>query len=626
MWGSAFNEDDPLNPQLADEYGIVMGTSHHEPMLRAQQEWKRHGQGAWDYRTNAEGLRSFWETGIARNKKYESIVTIGMRGDGDLPMVPGGDVAQNVTLLEKIVADQRSILSRLVDPNPAAVPQVWALYKEVQEYYEKGMRVPDDVTLLWCDDNWGNLRRLPTPEERGRSGGAGIYYHLDYVGGPRSYKWLNTVPITKIWEQMNLAYQYDARRIWNVNVGDLKPLEFPTEFFLSMAWNPERWSKDQLSEFTRLWAAREFGPAEANGIADIVSKYTKYNGWRKPELLEPATFSLENYQEADRVLDGWKSLTRQAEQIYKRLPQNEQDAFFELVLYPVKASAQVAELYIAAGKNHLYASMGRASANDFAAEARSLFQADADLAARYNHKLAGGKWNHMMDQTHIGYTNWQEPPVNTMPPVKEIELPREAKTGVVQGADEEPEATRVTALPAQKAARGFVESAGVVSIEAEHYSRKTEAGGAHWDRIPDCGRTLSCMTVFPVTSPSLEPPAAPSLEYSVYLLEAGAPYVHVLLSPTLNFVPGRGLRFAIAWDNQPPQIVDALANNSQKDWEQTVKDGVRTVIWPATVARPGSHVLKVWMVDPGVVLQKMVIDCGGLKPSYLGPPESLRLP
>ncbi|HLY17588.1 MAG TPA: glycosyl hydrolase 115 family protein, partial [Bryobacteraceae bacterium] len=199
MWGSAFNEDDPLNPKLADEYGIVMGTSHHEPMLRAQQEWKRHGQGPWNYATNAEVLRKFWDEGIQRNKAYEGIVTLAMRGDGDLPMAEGGDMQANMRLLEKIVADQRDILTRYFGQDLSKVPQDWALYKEVQAYYEAGMRVPDDVTLLWCDDNWGNIRRLPTAEERKRRGGAGIYYHFDYVGGPRNYKWLNTVPITKVW-------------------------------------------------------------------------------------------------------------------------------------------------------------------------------------------------------------------------------------------------------------------------------------------------------------------------------------------------------------------------------------------------------------------------------------------
>jgi hypothetical protein len=347
MWNNAFNEDDPLNPKLADEYGIVMGTSHHEPMLRAQQEWKRHGKGPWDYTRNSEVLQKFWDEGIERNKNYESIITLGMRGDGDMPM----SESSNVALLERIVDDQRKIIASRINKDLSAVPQDWALYKEVQEYYEKGMRVPDDVTLLWCDDNWGNVRRLPTEEERKRRGGAGVYYHFDYVGDPRSYKWLNTIPITKVWEQMNLSYEYGADRIWIVNVGDLKPMEFPIEFFLTMARDPHRWPKERISEFTRRWAEREFGTEYAPAIAGVISKYTKLNGRRKPELLEPTTFSLVDYQEADRVLAEWQSITSEAERIYGSLPENMRDAFYELVLYPTKASALVTELYITAGKN-----------------------------------------------------------------------------------------------------------------------------------------------------------------------------------------------------------------------------------------------------------------------------------
>ena len=244
-------------------------------------------------------LRAFWDEGIERNKNYESIVTLGMRGDGD--HADGREAQTSRCWNTSSPTSGRSSRTGST-PNLSAVPQVWALYKEVQEYYEKGMRVPDDVTLLWCDDNWGNLRRLPTAEERKRSGGAGIYYHFDYVGGPRNYKWLNTNPIAKVWEQMNLAYRYDANRIWIVNVGDLKPMEFPIEFFLTLAWDPQRWPKEKIAEFTRSWAEREFGPANAPQIADIVAKYTKYNGRRKPELLDPATFSLVNYREADTVL------------------------------------------------------------------------------------------------------------------------------------------------------------------------------------------------------------------------------------------------------------------------------------------------------------------------------------
>jgi hypothetical protein len=713
MWNNAFNEDDPLNARLADEYGIVMGTSHHEPMLRAQQEWKRHGTGAWDYSTNSETLDKFWTEGIERNQNYESIVTLGMRGDGDMPM----SESANIALLEKIVADQRAIITNHMNQDVTQVPQDWALYKEVQEYYEKGMRVPDDVTLLWCDDNWGNIRRLPTAEERKRSGGAGIYYHFDYVGDPRSYKWLNTVPITKVWEQMNLAYEYDADRIWIVNVGDLKPMEFPIEFFLTFAWDPHRWPKEMIAEYTRMWAEREFGSQYATEIAHIVSQYTKLNGRRKPELIDPDTFSEVNYQEGDRVLAEWQSLVDQADKIYASLPQNMRDAFYELVLYPTKASALVTEVYITAGKNRLYALQGRVSTNDLAAKVRTLFQADADLSAEYNDKLANGKWNHMMDQTHLGYTSWQQPDVNVMPEVQEVEITNGSSMGIaVEGSvlpwqtglhdeshlafdnfnrqpqyidvfnhgkapfdfsattsaswiivgpargtvtedqriwvtidwDKAPSGSPtgyvfldypdgqtanvpLTAFkpsePTPSSLHGFVEADGHVSIEAEHYTKKLDTAQASWQKIDDYGRTLSSMTIFPVTAMSVTPPTdSPCLEYQMYLAHPGKLEVEAILAPTLNFVPGPGLRFAVSFDDQPPQIIDALANNSQQDWARSVEDSVRKAESTHTVEGQGYHTLKVWMVDPGVVLQKLVVDLGGVKPSYLGPPESFHNP
>ena len=213
---------------------------------------------------------------------------------------------------------------------------------------------------MWSDDNWGNLRRLPTEDERKRSGGAGIYYHFDFHGGPRSYEWLNSTPITKIWEQMNLAYNYGATKIWIVNVGDLKPMEFPIEFFMTFGWDPQKWPKEKISEYTKLWAQREFGPKHAETIADIVSKYTKYHARRKAELLEPSTYSLINYNEADTVSADFNAITVKAEKIYNELPDNCKDAFFQLVLYPAKGLATVTDLYIAAGKNKLYAEQKRA--------------------------------------------------------------------------------------------------------------------------------------------------------------------------------------------------------------------------------------------------------------------------
>jgi hypothetical protein len=716
MWNNCFNEDDPLNPKLADEYGIVMGTSHVEPMLCADKEWNRKGYSAsqWNYDKNPDLLRAFWEEGIERNKNYESIITIAMRGKIDTPM----SETANIALLERIVADQRQIIAKVMDRDVTKVPQLWALYKEVQEYYEKGMRVPDDVTLLWCDDNWGNIRRLPTREERKRSGGAGIYYHFDYVGGPRNYKWLNTVPIIKVWEQMNLAYHYGADRIWIVNVGDLKPVEFPMEFFLRFAWNPEQWPKEKISEYSRLWTEREFGPAHAAEIADLIAKYTKYNGRRKPELLEPNTFNLVNYREADTVLADWKSITAKAEKISAALPQEYRPAFYELVFHPIKACENLNELYITVGKNRLYAGQGRASANDLAADARALFKTDQDLSDYYNHTLLNGKWNHMMDQTHIGYTYWQQPPKNSMPKVTEIQVPESAEMGVaVEGsasawpgttnepvlptidsfnrpsrfidvfnkgrapfefsaqstvpwlevtpakggiekeqritvtvdwtkvpvgstngfvtisrANGEPVTVRVSLFnpesPSRQSLQGFVEADGCISIQAPHYTKKVDADSAHWDVIEDLGLTDSAMTTFPVTADSVTPPQnSPRLEYQMYLFNAGAVEVNAIISPSLNFVPGRGLRFAVSFDDQPPQIQTAVpkgffVDNGNTNWEASVRDSCRQIKSVHTLAQPGYHTLKVWMVDPGLVLQKLLVNTGGLKPSYLGPPES----
>lgn len=721
MWDNGFGEDDPLNAKLADDYGIVMGTSHVEPMMRADKEWNKAGYTArdWNFQTHSNLLESFWREGIERNKDYEKIITIAMRGKIDTAMSPSA----NVALLEEIVDAQRNIISDVMQTNAADVPQLWALYKEVQEYYEKSMRVPDDVTLLWCDDNWGNIRRLPSPVDRNRSGGAGIYYHFDYVGGPRNYKWINSVQNAKTWEQMNLAYNYGADKIWVVNVGHLQHVTFPTEFFLTFAWDPEKWSKEDISTFTELWAQREFGKEFAPQIADIVSKFTKFSARRKPELLSPDTYSLVNYHEADNVLASWKALADQANDIDQKLPSDERDAFFETLLYPVKASEILNELYVDTAKNRLFAAQGRASANDYAAKVKELFQADADLSAYYNHTLADGKWNHMMDQTHIGYTSWQQPDSNSMPAVAKIKPPHDGDMGLtIEGStnawpgfsdkpvlptfdkfnqpsrdidifnkgttpfqvslkqstpwilisghadglstDVEkdkrfqisidwqsvPEGSTTgfvkiysstnTVLvtvnvfnpekPSRDSLDGFVEADGYVSIEAEHFTDNVGTRFARWEKIPDLGRTLSSMSIFPVTAPSVTPPKhAPHLEYKMFLFDAGNVDVETILSPTLNFVSGRGLRFALSFDDQPPQIVTAVPadysvgqGDGNRDWEKTVRDNVRTVKTSLNIPKSGEHTLKVWMVDPGVVLQKIIVDCGGQRHSYLGPPES----
>ncbi|MDD1750116.1 MAG: glycosyl hydrolase 115 family protein, partial [Methanothrix sp.] len=709
MWNNAFHDDDPANPQLADEYGIVIGTSHHEPMMRAHAEWSRYGTGPWNYTANEAVLKKFWEEGVRGLDAREVIVTLGMRGDGDMPMTAETDIA----LLKRIINDQRQIIAHVTGKDPAAIPQLWALYKEVQTYYDQGMQVPEDVTLLFSDDNWGNVRRLPKPTDPPRPGGYGIYYHFDYVGDPRNYKWLNTSPLPRAWEQLHLTYRHGVDRIWIVNVGDIKPMEFPMQFFMEYAWDPELWPAERLPEYTCRWAEQQFGAEHADDIARILSQYTRYNGRRKPELLAPDTYSLVNYHEAGRIVDDYNKLACEAEQIYNALPAEYRDAYYQLVLHPVRACANLNELYVTVGRNRLYARQGRAGTNDLAARAIYLFDRDAEYSHYYNKTLAGGKWNHMMDQTHIGYTTWQQPKENVMPKVNEINIPDIAEMGVsIEGTqDWWPQAKNEAVLPGFDAylqqtrsievfnrgkapfeyqaeagvswllvtpargtvekegclsihvdwqqvppgtqrvpititgprgsqvivqavihnplspkkdeVQGFVEGNGYVSMEAEHYSRAVETESIRWQRIPGLGRTLSAVTPVPVTAKNQAPGGdSPRLEYCLHLFHGGPVKVQAYLSPTLDFHNMQGLRYAVSFDEEPPQTINIWTDHSNEAWMQAVSDNIKVAVSEHRLAGPGAHVLKFWMVDPGVVLEKLVVDTGDLKPSYLGPPES----
>jgi len=431
MWGEAIYDDDPLTGPLADEMGIVIGTSHHEPLGRAHVEWSRYGQGEWDYSVNEAALRGFWRTGMARMKSWETLVTLGMRGDGDEAMTEG----TAISLLERIVSDQRSIIESVTGKPASEQPSVWALYKEVQDYYDQGMQVPDDVTLLFADDNWGNIRRLPKPGSE-RAGGYGVYYHFDYVGGPRNYKWLNTNQIARVWEQMNLAWHHGVRQIWIVNVGDIKPMELPISFFLDHAWNPEGMTLDAMTGYTQTWSAQQFPAEHAAEISEILDLYSRYAARRKHELVDAESFSVVNFDEFRRVTGQWEELAERADSLREELPEGHDDAFVQLVWFPVLASANLYQLYEAVALNRLYAEQGRASdALRQAQRAKAFFARDEQLTRVYHHETAGGKWVHMMSQTHIGYTTWQQPDAQVMPALS-LPLPEsKSRLGIVLEGD-----------------------------------------------------------------------------------------------------------------------------------------------------------------------------------------------
>ncbi|MRX40283.1 glycosyhydrolase [Flavobacterium sp. LC2016-23] len=597
MWGNAFYDDDPASGPLANEMGIIIGTSHHEPMALAQTDWHRYIKknnlpNVWDYNKNKTVLDEFWKGGLERSKNWEKLITVGMRGDGDEAMSEG----TNIALLENIVKEQRKIIADVTQKKPEKTPQVWALYKEVQDYYDQGMRVPDDVILLFCDDNWGNVRKLPDLSKPLHKGGYGMYYHFDYVGGPRNSKWINISPIQRVWEQMNLSYKHGVDKIWIVNVGDLKPMEFPISFFLEMAWNPQKFNSRNLFEFTRKWAVEQFGPEHAKEIARLLNTYPKFNRRVTPEMLDSNTYSLENYNEFEKVVNDYKSLTLDAYRIYNDIPTTYKDAYFQLVLYPIDACSNLYEMYFAQANNRKLAAEKNSLANIFADQVKSNFARDSVLQNKYNNEISGGKWTHMMDQMRIGYKNWHDSPKNSMPEVTYI--------------SEKDEVIR----------KLFVEKQGYVAIEAEHFSKSNNSDNTHWEVIPDFGKTKSGITLFPQNRYP-DPKENIFVEYEIDFVSTGEFNVELLLAPTLNFNSNKGLRYEVSFDGEKPQLINFNGHYRGELGKWQAEHLIHSAT-KHTISKAGKHVLRFRVLDPGIVLEKILIDTGGLKPSYLGPPES----
>lgn len=427
MWSAIFSEDGeriPIaNAELAHAYGIIMGTSHHEPMFRAGEEWQKiyrayADNNSWDFSINREAITKFWEDGVIRNKDFENVITLGMRGERDSPL--GGGLAENIERLKEIILTQKGLLEQ---HGLSDAPQALTIYKEVEHFWHGSEETPglkhwdvlDDVTIILADDNFGNVRTLPDEEERERQAGWGMYYHFDYHGGPVSYEWVNTIPLEKIWEQMTMAYDYGVRELWVVNVGDLKPMELPISYFMELAYDFETWGAkgiNKTGEYTLKWAKQQFGSVvdetSVAGIAQVLAGYTRMNGARKPEVTYPETFSCTHYREAERVLADAIQLEKAAKKYGDRIPISHKDAYYQLVYYPAVASANVKKMQVYAGLNHKYARFQPQSvlANYYARLVEQTIEIDQQMQSFYNNTMANGKWQGMMSEPHIGYVNW----------------------------------------------------------------------------------------------------------------------------------------------------------------------------------------------------------------------------
>lgn len=740
MWNSAFYEDDPKNGELADKMGIVMGTSHHEPMMRAHKEYVRRRDeiGPWNYATNKTRIEKFFTQGIERAKAYENIITIGMRGDGDTAM-GNGDDAENMEVLRDVIKGQRRIIEEIYEKKASEVPQLWAIFTEVQRYYDAGFNVPDDVTLLFCDNNWGQIRRIGPVNERKRKGGLGLYYHIDMNGGPASDRWVNTTTIPKLHEQLNLAYQTGIDRIWVVNVGDLKPKELPIDFIMRYAWNPDAVPADNLDEYLTRWAESIFGKEYAPEIADILAKYPKYNLMRKAEVQNPFIFSHVNHNESDNMLKLWDELVEKAEKLEHKIKPEAKEAYYQLVLYPTKASAGVAKIYIYAGKNNIYAKQGRISANDYADMAGVLFEEDRKMSDYYNDSMSDGKWNMMMSDNHIGYMDWRIPEKNVLPELHYVTPLNKAEMGIaVEGCEYSwPGRGDEAVLPLfdilededyyidifnkgigkfsytvncmkdwiitdklegvvskddrihvridwdkldngihtgqidicqgdsvikvivkakkynQPDFKGhYYGGAGEFSIPSYGYTLNKPGKNASWIFAPDLGRGKGCMRIDHVNIPSAKIKEAPMLEYDIFIPEDGDMTLALGVLPTQDVYPERGLRMAVAIDEGTPQILDMRKGFSDEFREYTkeslsrskklkplpainrnfkqagygmprrkdVFDGIRWIDAYMDKQKAGMHKIRIYMIDPEIVLETIIVNPDNAHPSYNGKP------
>ena len=562
-------------------------------------------------------MQQFWKEGIERAKGTETIISVGMRGDGDEPMTQGTAIA----LLERIVKDQRRIIEESTGKPAGAVPQLWALYKEVQDYYDKGMRVPDDITLLLCDDNWGNIRRLPRPGAAPRKGGYGIYYHFDYVGGPRNYKWINTNNLARVWEQMHLAWEHGVKKIWIVNVGDIKPMELPISFFIDYSWDPDRWDEKNITNYYTAWAEEQFGKGPSAQIGELLQRYSQLAARRKPELLAPETFHLQHYGEGMRVMKEWNDLFLAARDFQTQIPEAAVEAYFQLVLHPITAYSNLVQLYHSVAMNRWLAAEGlHWTVNIFGDDARARYATDSLLTIDY-HTRNGGKWNHMMAQTHIGYTYWQQPTANRMPGL--VQVNEDSLRQILESARKAGKGQALSEAASAQAARlNRSPDSTSFAIEAANYTRFKSTPGLRWARIPGIGRTGDGMTTLPSTESRALNGRSPYLEYRFDTTGVDSINLHLHFSPTLNIYGNEGLRFALSVDGSTPQVFYLNKNDNQlRTWESWVANNIIIQSSRYRLNRTGTHTIRYWMIDGGVVLQKLVLDFGDLKPSYLGPPE-----
>lgn len=744
MWSASLcldgGEDDPLaNVKLATDLGITIGNSHHEPLMRSSEEWDKVktdtnnvGYGKdWNYYTNGEGLYRYWEDGVERNKGFRHMITIGMRGERDTTMLPeGSSIQENVELLRKIISDQKEIISA---KGCDQMPKMLALYKEVEEYYYGGNGVKglkdwdglDDTILLLSDDNFANVRTLPTDENRDRKAGWGLYYHFDYHGAPISYEWVNSTPLPKVWEQLTMAYEYGIRDLWIVNVGDIRPDELPLSYYMALAYDYEEYGIDHPNStdtFLGKWVEQQFGSyvEDEDVKADIVSvlkAYTRMHGNRRPETTHPDTYHPTHYGETDQMIALCNRIICMADDVDQKIPEECKASYYGLVYYPAVAGANVQLMNLYTAKNLFYAENEAAAATDYAHLVEQCIAYDKKLTDYYNEEMADGKWKGMMLSAHVCFENWNDEGWH-YPETKEVAktsedkmlvLPESGDSFVADGEVTLPEFTstgketrllqiansadrelacevhsesdvlviekvesgiasvtdyavsidwdkvtesgeykiivqaaggevtvlvKVVAVDASIPEGTFVETDGVVAMEAEHYVESDSQEGYEWKLLKEYGKTLSSMKIYPVDKNFDEIGKAPSMTYRVLIREGGEYTLRGITAPTNNLEDGRNMRYAVSVDDGVPTAVKTLPDEHynigsghyrDRDWAEGVLNNCHYGENSVSL-EPGVHTIRIYGVEAGLTLQKLILYRDILPESYFGPTESSRVP
>ena len=696
----AFN-DDPENARLADDYAIVMGSSHCEQMLRNNEgEWKavnqrakergEEGLGDFNYITNRQTMQNYWETRVKTNGRYENTYTLGLRGIHDYPMEGANTTAERVALMQQAIDDQRDMLRRNIKKPIEEIPQVLCTYEEVLEAYHNGLKVPEDVTLLWSDDKHGYCRNLCNPEEMKRKGGAGIYYHLSYHGDPASWIWLSPLSTAFLSTELTKAYTYGARKIWVFNVGDIKPAEKEISFVMDLAWDINRWKPSEAHNYIKYWAAKTFGNEVAQEFADIQAGYYRLQATGKDAHVWFINYSAEQIEQ--RIAE-WRALKAHATELASRIPKSLKNAYFELISYPVSGAAMINEYQLLARRSMVRATAGDSiGAMTDASKVRQMFDSLNELTRHYNEDILDVKWQQ--------FFNWQpyhwfrsekiEQPVATPEliaharncpqarflPVSEtlsskgviinsdadVEMPlwiealtpirnfsKEAKDNEFCQVKTENDSYVASATPINNVWHApyvgpMWSRVGTIHLKkGENHLRITDLkADAHIDqiflgiyppfvkeprlripashyqnkqgsiqRIEGLGYTDGVL-VQPFDTPSYQQEnikAAPYTEYELDL-QVGDATIEIRTLPTLHVYDGRDIRYAVQLSDSAPTIFSIHANDFTAEWRWNVLRGYASRTIPVNMT--GHQRLRIYLLDPGVVLQDILIHSPNL--------------